>query len=378
MLRIAIVAALTACAHDPGVARYYERKPPALTPVAPPVARDEVRIAVKELPWWTTVENGREYILELGDPDTALLGTAIGPVRSSDVLLARDAHQAVRCAFQLVAMGDPRPCPGDRDAATEIAQPFLDRALADMRGKAGDAGADGVRDVRCYTSANPKDRASDFLWCEGTAIAIVAVTTPEPPGTRLLVVADASVGALGDQPVVGTTVGLRYRPLEFGFYIADLSRYTLAPTENGIIGLGGTLLGRFAIGRSRADVIAGATAAVLARNNSMNPDVDARYYGFAGIAYQTSWRLGNYAQPFVQLRAGAARSTAMDSKLRPMLELHFGLTTPERRCFSGSRPAHMTRHRRAGHRTRRPPAPGRFRYRAPRSSAGLRSRRRAD
>ena len=54
-------------------------------------------------------------------------------------------------------------------------------------------------------------------------------------------------------------------------------------------------------------------------------------YGFAGIAYQSSWRIGGYAQPFVQLRAGAARTTGMDAKTLPMLELHLGLTTPERR-----------------------------------------------
>ena len=169
------------------------------------------------------------------------------------------------------------------------------------------------------------------MWCEGTAIAVTGVSAPKEPGTRFLVVADASVGALGDQPVVGTTLGVRYRPLEFGFYIADLSRESFAPQDNGLVGLGGTLLGRIALGRSRADAIAGATAAVVLQNGATNPAVDPLYYGFAGIAYQSPWRIGGYAQPFVQLRAGAARTTGMDAKTLPMLELHLGLTTPERR-----------------------------------------------
>jgi hypothetical protein len=324
MLRIAALAvACVACANNPGAPRYRGTQPTALPAFAPPVPAEAVRVAMQPLPWWTVADHGTAYVLQLGDPEVSLEGHAIGAVRSSDV----DAdHEAVRCAFQIVPMGDPRPCAGPREVATDIARPAIDRALAELQAQAGSAGANGVRDVRCFAS----DRTSGHVWCEGTAIDTTRIAPPQQPGSRFLLVADASVGTFGSQAVVGSTLGVRYRPIELGFYIADLSRSSVAPQQGGLIGLGGTVLGRFGLGGSRADAIAGVTAATVLRNGSTNPDVTALYYGFAGLAYQSTWRISGHAQPFVQLRAGAARSTAEKQTL-PMLELHLGLSTPERR-----------------------------------------------
>lgn len=87
-----------------------------------------------------------------------------------------------------------------------------------------------------------------------------------------------------------------------------------------------------AVGSSRFDLIAGGAALATAPNNSTNPDVDSIYQGFVGIAYQTPWQwLANaHAQPFIQLRVGAARGSALDGTA-PLVELHLGLSTPERR-----------------------------------------------
>jgi hypothetical protein len=144
--------------------------------------------------------------------------------------------------------------------------------------------------------------------------------------TRLLLHADASGGILGRVRYLGSTFGLRYRPLELGLSVLDLSR---DGTSRRRIALGATLLGRRAIARSRSDAIAGVTAMAVAGNGETNPDFDGLYHGFVGIAYQTPWRLSGVAQPFAQLRVGAARGTGVTTT--PMLELHLGLSSPERR-----------------------------------------------
>jgi hypothetical protein len=154
---------------------------------------------------------------------------------------------------------------------------------------------------------------------------------PQLTETRFVLFADASVGMLGKRPIVGSTLGLRYRPLEFGFYILDLQRESLAPRDDGVVGIGVTTLYRIALGDSRADALIGGSALIAAVNNTTNPQFDRLYHGFGGIAYQTPWRIAGAAQPFVQLRAGAAYGGVIASRVLPMLELHVGLTSPERR-----------------------------------------------
>jgi hypothetical protein len=154
---------------------------------------------------------------------------------------------------------------------------------------------------------------------------------PRVTPTRLVFYADASVGMLDAKPVVASTLGIRYRPFEVGFYILDLQRESVVPQDRGLVGLGLTALLRHAIGGSRADAIAGVSAIAAFQNGATNPDFDGLYHGFVGIAYQSPWRIAGTAQPYAQLRAGAAYGTAIAQKTVPMLELHLGLSTPERR-----------------------------------------------
>ena len=83
---------------------------------------------------------------------------------------------------------------------------------------------------------------------------------PRTPATRLVLHTDGSVGMLGGVPIVGATLGLRYRPFEVGLYILDLQRESITPMDGGLVGFGATALGRLALKRSRADVIAGLSA----------------------------------------------------------------------------------------------------------------------
>lgn len=346
------VLGLAACANNPGVPRYATAAPPPLTPVGPQRDATTVRIEMKDLPWWTIADSKHSFVLAFDESEAPpTRGARVGPVRSRDITLDADIYSATRCAWEIVPMGEPRPCRGlDRLTAMEIARDAITEARAELRAKAADAGASVVGDVRCFAEHRPVADATPRLWCEGVALAAdLAVAAPpsaidptsDPAApiahdprtkpTRFVFLADASVGMLADKPVVASTLGIRYRPFELGFYILDLQRETLVPQDRGLVGLGLTALVRKSIGRSRADAIAGVSAIAAFENNSTNPDFDGLYHGFVGVAYQSPWRISGVAQPFAQLRAGAAYGTAIAAQTVPMVELHLGLSTPERR-----------------------------------------------
>lgn len=307
---------------------------------------------MKALPWWTSAESNRMFVLGFDEPDgEPTPGARIGAVRSRDVALDDHIFSAVKCAWEIVPMGDPRACTSTtREQAMVIARDAITEARAELRARAADAGAGIVADVRCFAEhviverdAAPPAR----LWCEG--VAMTGSMTNEGPGaddvdpaapighaprvtpTRLVFYADASVGMLDIKPVVSSTFGIRYRPFEIGFYILDLQRESVVPQERGQVGLGLTALVRHALVGSRADAIAGVSTVAAFKNGATNPDFDGLYHGFVGLAYQSPWRIAGAAQPYAQLRAGAAYGTAIASKTLPMLELHVGLSTPERR-----------------------------------------------
>ncbi len=414
---VALALGATAACGNAGLPAFENTRPKPLAPVGP--ARDSrtVRIEMKSLPWWTVAGTSEAFILGFDDTDASPRtgGTRLGAVRSRNIDLSSELYDAVRCAWQVVPMGDSRPCSRtSRTEAMAIARDAITEARAERRAHAGDAGAGAVVEVRCFAQRErvPRDDApgAAHLWCEGIALdpgervaasgARVpdrAVTTnrgrtdsapadptpaaatdaspadnapadldpaapidhePRVPETRLVLLADASIGMLGTRPIVGSTLALRYRPFEIGFYILDLQRESLAPREDGLVGIGITALGRIAIGRSRADAIIGISSVAAAVNNTTNPTFEGLYHGFAGIAYQTPWRIAGAAQPFVQLRAGAAAggvvnaisgagssgtgtggtgtsggfgATIAGTRVVPMLELHVGLSSPERR-----------------------------------------------
>lgn len=353
---VALVAVIGAACGNPGLPAYDTSLPPPLKPIGPPRDATTVRIAMKPLPWWTVAGGHDAFILGFDDQASTPVpsGERIGAVRSRDVELVDHVFEAVRCAWLTVPMGESRPCTQTtRSEAMAIARDAITEARAELRAHAADAGAGAVVNVRCFAE---RDAARSRLWCEGVALAVPSseriararpdapppeVVEPDPAApidrepalteTRFVLVADASVGMLGKRPIVGSTLGLRYRPLELGFYILDLQRESLAPRDDGVVGIGVTALGRIALGDTRADAIIGGSAVIAATNNTTNPHFDRLYHGFGGLAYQTPWRIGGVAQPFVQLRAGAAYGSVTASRVLPMLELHVGLTSPERR-----------------------------------------------
>ena len=347
-----IALALAACRSNVGVPAFDRTWPPPLPRVAGASAAPEaaaVRVEMRPLPWWTIAGTETHFILKLSEsaaPPT--VGTRLGPVRSHDVALSDELFGAVRCAWQIVPMGEPRPCAGPREAAMARALEPIERARAELRELGAAGGATVVGEVRCFAASG---RGGGRLWCEGTALAEVGgapraasagaaldPAAPDPaepvpgepatPPTRFVLAADGSVAMLGDVPVVGTTLALRYRPVELGLYILDLGR---DGTQRGLVGVGVTALVRKSLGGTRADAIAGVSALAVAPNGSVNPRFEGLYHGFAGLAYQTPWRISGVAQPFVQLRAGAARGTDLAPSLAPMVELRLGLSTPERR-----------------------------------------------
>jgi hypothetical protein len=352
MVRLAsiVVAACVGCA-GPGAPRYHGTAPSALPASVSPRASSEVRLELAALPWWTGAGTPDRFILGFDDPRTTPTpGTRLGPVRSRDIVLAPPDLAAVRCAWMIVPMGDGRLCHDTtRAEAAQQVRGAIEQAHDDLRARTGAAGADVVGNVRCFAA---RDDARDArLWCEGVAIATTASRPdPHPSGageldvptgavvpSRFVLAADGSIGMLGGRAIVGASIGLRYRVGELAFYMLDLDRGSVLPQDGGVVGLGLTALGRLALGRSRADAIAGVSAVAVAINGSTNPDFDGLYHTFVGVAYQSPWRIGGAAQPFAQLRAGVARGSAIarlattESQVVPMLELHVGLSTPERR-----------------------------------------------
>ncbi len=335
MHRLLVLVAVGACAGNAGRPHYRNSAPPAIAKAASPRASDSVRVVMKVLPWWALI--GDElFVLRFDVPAESIAGETIGPVRSPDVAITDEVLEAARCAWN-----DDERCSGltiERAGAT--AKPWLDHARDGLRAEAAATGAGVVVDTRCFADRMPAPR----FWCEGRAIAAEAPPesrdptepsehAPFLPEQRFLLIADGSIGILNGQPIAGSTVGFRYHPFEVGFLMLDLSRTTLTPRDDGRFGLGLTALTRFRLGRSRADAILGAGALATAQNGATNPDIDGMYQAFVGIAYQTRWRMvSGTAQPWAQLRVGGAYTpAAADRPLSPLLELHIGFSTPERR-----------------------------------------------
>ncbi|MBP6631402.1 MAG: hypothetical protein KA297_18335 [Kofleriaceae bacterium] len=337
---------LTACRSNPGAPRYPTARPPALAANGPARAPAEVAIGVLALPWWTLAGSRDSFILERPASEVHA-GARLGPIRTADHLVDGAEVDDLRCAWMIVPMGDPRPCLGrtraDARAHTTGVLAALDEAL---RGEAGAIGAAAVADVRCFVHAGS---ALARAWCEGVALAPLAAGAPAAPGSaairttavpvtslgdgevsnppsRLVVLADTSVGAHGRRLTSGFSFGLRYRPVE-----ATIGLVLFDDDAGQQAGMGGGLLGRYPLGASRADVVVGVSAHAVATNGATNPDFASLYQGFIGLAYQSPWRWGGRAQPWAQLRLGAATGGAIDDPFVPAIDLHLGLSSPERR-----------------------------------------------
>jgi hypothetical protein len=303
---------------------------------------------MKVLPWWTVFDN-EHFVLRFDVPDDApIRGRRVGPIRSRDIDLENSVFESIRCAWS----GDTNLCGAFQSvrSAGEQAHDAIAEARAELRARTADAGADIVGDVRCFAErvkyADPAEHGPAKMWCEGVAysatpdaVGVFADVDPAVPRddevpmpqARFTLVADAGVGIQGGKPIVSSTLGIRYRPFELGFYILDLQRESVTPQDDGLVGLGLTVLGRKQLRRhSGGDAIVGGSAITAFQNGATNPDFDGMYQLFAGLAYQSRWNIF-HGQPWVQVRAGAASGTALKNKIAPLFELHLGLATPERR-----------------------------------------------
>ena len=323
--------------------------PAPLVPVAAAIPADQVRVEMTRNPWWTVYGTDDDFMLILPAPDApATPGRSVGDARSADVALDRDQFAALRCAWKGVTMGDSRPCDGSRDdAKAAIADP-LARAIDELRAHAGAAGVGLVGDVRCFGVETPRRnhqpvddwKPNARMWCEGTARVASAPAGPgdaagealdhpvETESTRFALIADASAGALGgDNPYLGTDVGLRYRPFELTFRVIDLVR------DRGRVGLGGTLAVRRRFAGSTTDLFASVSETAMGQNMAVNPSFDGIASAMLGIGYQARTKWLGVAQPYISFGAGAIRGdVAGDGTVRvsPAIELRVGMSTPER------------------------------------------------
>jgi hypothetical protein len=330
MRTLLLAFSLAACAGGPEYLGHTPRSLPLAAVPAP-----QVRLELRAVPWWTSFGNSSLFRLYF-PPQLAPPGRALGAIRSADVTLAADEVDAVECAW---GMGDDhRPCGGPRIDAMAAIHDLIARALDDLRTRAAAAGANVAADVRCY-ALRRHDHDAGQLWCEAVARAAepgalagapdardpAAPTPNDPPlaATRLAMVADGSFTMQGRMPVLGDSIGVRYRPLEATFDGLDLSR---DGTERRLVALGLTGLARFGLGRA-TDALAGGSAAAVAPNGATNPRFASWWCAFGGLSYRSSWRWKGIAVPWIQLRAGAVRT---DAKTQALVGLHVGFATPDR------------------------------------------------
>jgi hypothetical protein len=352
-IALVVMSFAAACSNNPGVPRYGgAKRPPPLKQVGEPRPAASVAVRMAALPWWTLYgDNG--FVLQFEqDPsdERPVRGRPVGAIRSRDIELDDDTFEAVRCAWS----GESKLCGGRSImSAGEQAHAAITEARAELRARTADAGADVVGNVRCFAkrqrTGDPTSFGPSKLWCEGVAYSAVSADEvaveiqrerdpaapidhePRIAEARFTLVADAGVGIQGSKPIVSSTLGIRYRPIEAGFYILDLQRESVAPQDSGLVGLGLTVMGRKQLRKgSGADAILGGSAIAAFQNGATNPDFDGLYQGFVGLAYQSRFNIW-HGQPWVQLRAGAATGTAVKNRVQPLLELHLGMATPERR-----------------------------------------------
>ena len=328
-MRAVLAMSFVGCAASP---HYASTAPPPL-PSSEHHDANEVRIEVRPTQWYDTDRVGGAFMLAFPAPRApATQGRPLGAVRSDDIEL--ETVMTMRCAWQVVPSGDDRPCSGISrvDAMTEV-QPAIHRAFDELRARAGQAGATVVAGVTCYTTF---DRP--HLWCEGRALvpdprlpdrvevdpSEPTTAEPELATNRFALASDGGVTMFGGTFARTASLALRYRPLSFA--------WELGAFNDGKFAVGISALWRFAVPHAPGlDAIVGGEASAVAPNHSVNPTFHGLYEAFTGLAYQTSWKIEGKAQPYVQLRVGAAHGhDVMTSPTEPVFGLAIGLSSPER------------------------------------------------
>jgi hypothetical protein len=360
---VVVVTVATACG---ATTPRYDTTQPVTPKAAPPVAPGKVALHLRPLPWWTAIPAGDWFPLGLPTSERAPpRGAVVGDLRSIDVELDESSYQALRCAW-LFAPGGKRGCGGERrTAAIDATVPMVSDVLQSLRERAGEVGATGVRDVRCFADARGEGR----LWCEGTAVrdAAADVTVTSAPGARrtpsddgLIAVAplpapspteafdDATAGGAldvlrpgklsvhgaftasmrGGDPVLGQDIGLRYGALGTAIRVLKFGG------DSQVMGVGLVAELQHRPSRSPVELLVGGSAMVAAPNGATNPAFEGLLGAHVGATKQLTYRIRGVAQPYISLRAGALRTskapTDGGSKVAPMVELHLGLSTPRR------------------------------------------------
>jgi hypothetical protein len=333
IMRAVLAIGLAGCATSP---QFEGTTAPKLVDSPAPRAASEVRIEVRSTEWYDTDRSGDAFMLAFpASSDPATIGRSLGGVRSDDLPL--DSSDPMRCAWQVVPMGDPRPCNVPRAQAMAEVQPVIHRAFDELRERAGRAGATVVANVACFTTFDPA-----HVWCEGTAL-VPDPTRPDrvevDPSTPtaadlpiakspLVLTADADAMLFGKTFSQVAAIGLRYRPVELAFDVGQL--HNDLPNQTVYFGLTAQLHIPL---RSGFDLIAGGAAnVVVPNNNSVNPIFRGLFEAFTGVAYQAETRIAGKAQPYIQLRAGVAHShdREISSPTEPLVGLVVGLSSIDR------------------------------------------------
>jgi hypothetical protein len=333
-MRAVLAIVVVGCASSP---QYEGIAAPKLADAPTRHDADEVRIEVRPTQWYDTSRVGDVFMLAFAAPNAPpTQGHAVGALRSDDVHV--ESTDVMRCAWQVVPMGDLRPCVGiTRVEAMAAVQPAIHQAFDELRTRAGQAGATVVGSVRCFSTLASEQ---PHLWCEGTAL-VPDPNRPEPvevdpsqPTTadipvatnRLGLAADGGVTMLGTTPLVTAALVLRYRPITIAWELGDVK------DRRNLVAVGASALWRIALPPAGLDAIVGGQASAVATNNATNPTFHGLYTGFTGVMYQSPWRISGVAQPYVQLRIGAAHGhDIMATPTVPMFGLAIGLSSPEKR-----------------------------------------------
>lgn len=314
--------------------QYPSTLPPRLPSTGAQLAPEAVHVSFGRYTWQQMAGNLGDFPVGVSAPGgNPPLGTTslMGMVRSATHPVDPALMSTLFCTW------GPGDC--DSNSEAERAHALMTAAVGELREHAAAAGADAVRQVRCFARGRD-DRGR--LWCEGEAVALAGDGPPlrpasgeieagaEPASSIWSLGASASAGVYGSSFVLGTTLHLRRGPLELAFHM-------VAPPDHGAAVLGFELLGRTRVGLG-ANVAYGAAGMLLSPldrgGTADNAGTEAAVMPVLGVGKLFDLTFfGGYAKPFLDLRGGWLLSSgdgvANGHELDGLsVELVIGLTTP--------------------------------------------------
>jgi hypothetical protein len=334
MRALAFVTLVIAGCNGAASARYRHSTPPPLPAADAPLDPEAVIVTFAPFTWQSTAgttENFRLMVSTMGGSDAPTGGQRVGDVRTSNHVLDAGDRAALYCVW---GPGQNDDCVGD-DVRGRV---HVLAAVTALREDAARAGANEVRDVRCFVRSR---RRGGALWCEGVAFAgapappvhpqlePALVARPSAAPSPWKVSATASAGRYGDRMVLGTTVDLGYRAVKVAFHM-------VSPPDQASAGIGIDLLYRRRV-TGRVSALGGVTAMMLSPLARGGEADIAATRGAIGPVLGVGWEakhaslFDGFGKPFAELRLGwlAARRTHDGDDMAGLgLELLVGLTTP--------------------------------------------------